>query len=266
MGLPSGRLRHLAGTIAALTALTIPGALWAKGGGHELLTEAAQIGAPGGPLQLLHGWNALLDGWKALDMLAIFALAAGLGAVIAYHPRTRRKASTIEELEQPKTFTMYGLIGALIAIIVQAVPAMSLVIFAIGGLMRFRTNVGPAKDTGRVILTAVVGVCCGLKLMLVAVLATACGWILLFIVERANIGELVIRGLAADSIGRAADAYRRVLVQAGCRVVGERKKLIAGQVTFVFESSAVLDRESFERVALASVPAEVRGTVDWDIS
>jgi hypothetical protein len=265
MGLASGRPRQVVGTVAALTALTIPGTLLAKGG-HELLTDAVPVTALGGPLQLLRGWSALLDGWKALDMLAIFILAAGLGAVIAYHPRTRRKATTIEELEQPKTFIMYALVGALIAIIVQAVPAMSLVIFAIGGLMRFRTNVGPAKDTGRVILTAVLGVCCGLKLMLVAVLATAFGWVLLFVLERAIIGELVVRGLAPDVVGRAADTYRRLLVQAGCQVLGERKKLITGQVTFVFRAPAELDRETFEQGALAAVPADVRGTVDWDIS
>jgi hypothetical protein len=265
MGLANGRLRRVVGTVAALAGMAMPATVLAKGG-HELLTDAAPVVALGGPLQLLHGWNALLDGWRALDMLAIFVLAAGLGAAIAYHPRTRRKATTIEELEQPKTFIMYALVGALIAIIVQAVPAMSLVIFAIGGLMRFRTNVGPAKDTGRVILTAVVGVCCGLKLMLVAVLATAFGWILLFFLERAIIGELVVRGVAPDAVGRAADAYRRLLLQSGCRVLGERKKLIGGQVTFVFQAPAKLEREIFEKEALAVVPADLRGTVDWDIS
>jgi hypothetical protein len=259
---PSLRLRAVVGAFAVL-AIAAPA--WAQGG-HDVLTSAASPGSGAGPLDLLRGWDGLLEGWKALDMIGVFLLAAALGAVIAYHPRTRQKASTVEELEQPKTFIMYALVGAVISIIVQAVPAMSLVIFAIGGLMRFRTNVGPAKDTGRVILTAVVGVCCGLKLVLVAVLATAFGWVVLHFLERETFGELVVKGLDRESVPRAADAYRRVLAQAGCRILGERKKLIKGQVAFVFKAPSALDRERFEQVALADVPPEVRGTVDWDIS
>jgi len=253
-------------TLAAVAVL-VGAPAWAKGG-HPILEPSGPgaEGSPSGPLEMMHGWAGVLDGWKALDMLGVFVLAAALGAIIAYHPHTRRKASTIEELEQPKTFVMYALVGALIAIIVQAVPAMSLVIFAIGGLMRFRTNVGPAKDTGRVILTAVVGVCCGLKLMLVAVLATAFGWLLLYFLERPTFGELVVHGLDHQALGNAADAYRRMLTGAGCRILGERKRLLKGQIAFVFRAPLALDRERFEQVALATVPPEVRGIVDWDLS
>ena len=130
----------------------------------------------------------------------VFLLAAVLGAVIAYHPRTRAKASTLAELEQPKTFIMYALVGAVTAKIVEANSAMAFVVFGIGGLMRFRTDVGPAKDTGRVILTAVVGVCCGLKLLVVAVGATAFGWVLLWLLEKETFTRLLVKGLPHDIV------------------------------------------------------------------
>jgi hypothetical protein len=135
----------------------------------------------------------------------------------------------LPELEQPKTFIMYALVGAVIARIVEANSAMAFVVFGIGGLMRFRTDVGPAKDTGRVILTAVVGVCCGLKMIVVAVTATLFGWVLLWMLERDTFTRLLVKGLPADALGPAAVAYRRVLVQSGCRVYGERKKVIEGR-------------------------------------
>jgi hypothetical protein len=219
-----------------------------------------------GPEHVLEGWSTFLDLWRMVDMLVVFVLAAALGAVIAYHPRTRQKASTVEELEQPKTFIMYALVGAVISIIVQTMPAMSFVIFGIGGLLRFRTDIGPAKDTGRVIMTAVVGVCCGLKLMAVAVVATAFGWVLLWYLERETFGKLLVKGLAREVVPQAAEAYRRVLSQAGCRILGERKKFIKGMVTFVFTVPYTLDRERFEQQFLVAVPEPVRGVVDWDIS
>ena len=189
------------------------------------------------------GFHAFADGWQLLDMLIVFMLAAGLGAIIAYHPRTRAKASTLAELEQPKTFILYALVGAVIAKIVEANSAMAFVVFGIGGLMRFRTDVGPAKDTGRVILTAVVGVCCGLKLLVVAVMATVFGWVLLWILERETFTRLLVKGVPADGLALSADTYRRILFQAGCRILGERKKVIEGQVSFVFSTPSTFDRE-----------------------
>ncbi|MEE3231085.1 MAG: hypothetical protein VX272_08595, partial [Planctomycetota bacterium] len=116
-------------------------------------------------------WGDLREGWEnfgnivyIVDVSLMLLLSIILAAVIAYHPSTRRKASNITEFEQPKTFLMYAMVGALIAQLVQTYPPMALVIFGIGGLLRFRTVVGEAKDTGRVILVTVVGLCCGLKI------------------------------------------------------------------------------------------------------
>lgn len=218
-----------------------------------------------GLTEVFRGWGGLLDGWRLLDMAIVFSLAASLGAAIAYHPATRRRASTVEELEQPKTFVMYALVGAVISFIVEANPAMSLVVFGIGGLMRFRTDVGPAKDTGRVILTAVVGVCCGLKLVVVAVFATAFGWVLLWYLERQAIERLLVQGLKAETLPAAAESYRRVLTQAGCRLLGERKNPLKGQVLFVFTTpSRAIDRGKLEEYFAASVADPVRGVLDWD--
>ena len=179
----------------------------------------------------------------------MFLLAAALGAVIAYHPRTRAKASTLPELEQPKTFIMYALVGAVIAKIVEANSAMAFVVFGIGGLMRFRTDVGPAKDTGRVILTAVVGVCCGLKLLVVAVMATG--------VRLGPAVDARARDLhPAAGQGPAPRRGRRlrprptggVLVQRAVRILGERKKIIEGQVdASCFATPDPFDRERFEQ-------------------
>jgi hypothetical protein len=140
------------------------------------------------------------------------------------------------------------------------------VIFGIGGLLRFRTNVGPAKDTGRVILAVIVGVSTGLKLLVVAVFATACGWLVIWALERQPFGRLQVRGLLPAVIPRAADVYRQILVTAGCRIVGERKKFTKGMVTFVFTAPPTLDREKLEQHIYETVAEELRGVVDWEVA
>lgn len=215
---------------------------------------------------VVRGWNGFANVWFMVDMAAVLLLAVLLGAVLAYHPRLRSKASNVPELEQPKTFTMYAMVGALIGLVVQVNPVMGFVIFGIGGLLRFRTNVGLAKDTGRVILAVVVGVCCGLKLVVVAIFAAAFGWILTWYLEREDIGRMQVKGLAPEAIQRAAEVYRRVLADAGCRILGEKKTFTKGMVTFVLKSQQPLDREALERRFYESIPSEIRGSVDWEMA
>ncbi len=217
-------------------------------------------------------WEDLREGWEdfgniayIVDVSLMLLLSIMLAAVIAYHPSTRRKASNITEFEQPKTFLMYAMVGALIAQLVQTYPPMALVIFGIGGLLRFRTVVGEAKDTGRVILVTVVGLCCGLKIFVGAVLATLIGWILIWYLESQNAGRIVVKGLKDSDILAAAETYRGILGEAGCTVIRERKNLTKGRVTFIVKAPPELDAEALEE-AFESVSEEQRGVVDWEIS
>jgi hypothetical protein len=219
-----------------------------------------------GLADLLKGWAQFADVWLMLDVSIAFLLAVLLGAALAYHPLVRGKAASIEELEQPKTFIMYALIGALTGIVVPAHPMMGFVIFGIGGLMRFRTEIGSPKDTGRVILAVVVGVACGLKLIPVAVLATAFGWILIWLLERQDLARMQVKGLSRETIPRAVEAYRAILTGAGCRLLRERKKMVKGTLTFVFIAPRLLDREAIEQRCAETIAADIRGAIDWDMS
>lgn len=217
-------------------------------------------------------WGDLREGWEnfgniayIVDVSLMLLLSIILAAVIAYHPSTRRKASNITEFEQPKTFLMYAMVGALIAQLVQTYPPMALVIFGIGGLLRFRTVVGEAKDTGRVILVTVVGLCCGLKIFVGAVLATLIGWVLIWYLESQNAGRVAVKGLKDVDILAAAETYRGILGKAGCAVIRERKNLTKGRVTFIVKTPPELDAEALEE-AFEKVPEEQRGVVDWEIS
>jgi short subunit fatty acids transporter len=83
-----------------------------KPGGQDLAPEH-------GIDQLLNGWRAFGEGWVLLDMLVVLVLALVLGAVIAYHPATRRRMSSLEHFEQPKTFLTYSMVAAIVALLVE---------------------------------------------------------------------------------------------------------------------------------------------------
>jgi uncharacterized membrane protein YhiD involved in acid resistance len=212
---------------------------------------------------LLEGWSDFANGWLLLDMVLVLALALILGAVIAYHPATRRRMSSLEHFEQPKTFLMYSMVAAMVAVIVQVQPAMAFVIFGIGGLLRFRTLVGDAKDTGRVILVTVVGLCCGLKIFVVAVPATIIGWLLIFFLEHQTAGIIRISGVAESSLHDAMRAYREIIARLGCTIIGEQNKFIRREFSFVVKAPPALARETLCAL-FDALPQDIRGVVDFE--
>ena len=181
--------------------------------------DVARTPAKQGLDALFDGWSSFKDGWLLLDMVLVLLLALVLGAVIAYHPATRRRLSSLEHFEQPKTLLMYAVVAAVVALIVEVQPTMAFVIFGIGGLLRFRTMVGDAKDTGRVILVTVVGLCCGLKIFIVAIPATVIGWLLIYFLEQQIAGIIRVSGMAEQSMHESSRAHRSLIAQAGCTII-----------------------------------------------
>jgi hypothetical protein len=216
-----------------------------------------------GPEVLLEGWSTFAQGWLLLDMVAVLSLALALGALIAYHPSTRRRLTTLEHFEQPKTLLMYAVVAAVVALIVEVQKEMAFVIFGIGGLLRFRTMVGEAKDTGRVILVTVVGLCCGLKVYIVAVPATIIGWLLIFALEQQIAGIIRVSGVGELQMHDATRAYRSMIAGAGCTIIGEQTKFVKREFAFVVKAPPSLDRDALQ-AQFDSLSPEVRGVVDWE--
>jgi hypothetical protein len=212
---------------------------------------------------LLEGWKNFTYGWLLLDMVLVLLMALLLGAVIAYHPTTRRRATSLETFEQPKTFLMYAMVAAMVALIVKVEPAMAFVIFGIGGLLRFRTMVGDAKDTGRVILVTVIGLCCGLKIFLVAVPATALGWVLIYYLERETAGIIRVSGVSEEEIFAAVRAYRDAITVLGCGIIGEQTKFLRREFLFVVKAPSTITRSAFEH-QFDVLPPSLRGVVEYE--
>lgn len=222
-----------------------------------LVTETENLG---------EGWNGFTDMDFLLDAFFTLMLATVLGAIFAYHPRHQQTADTLEELEAPRIHIFYAVIGAIIGILVIKYGlVVGFVLFGIGGLMRFRTSLVSATLTGRVILVTLIGLSCGLNLPHVAVLVTVFGWVLVFILDAHVTYKIVIKGLAADQVGRSAPAYREQLEKRDCNILTEKKSPDRGRVIFIFRGPGNMKRSELERDLESEIDKSLRGTVDWQV-
>lgn len=218
------------------------------------------------PGPLGEGWQGFTDFGFLLNAFLTLALAAVLGAAIAYHPRNVKTADTLEEIEAPKVYITYAVIGSLIGImVVKYGLVVGFVLFGIGGLIRFRTLLRSANLTGHVIFVTLIGLSCGLDLPHVAVLATAFGFVLIYILDARITYRISVRALPSDRISEAAAAYRQVLQQHECLVMSEKKNPEKGRVEFIFRSSQENLSDFLERELNSEIDASLRGSVDWEI-
>jgi hypothetical protein len=212
------------------------------------------------------GWQGFADVgllWKGLLSLT---LAAVLAAVIAYHPMRPRTIRSLDEAEAPRVYIVYAVVGALIGLMVLRYGmVVGLVVFGIGGLMRFRTDVQSAPKTGRLILVTLTGLSCGLDLPHLAVLTTAFGFALIFLLDSTATYRILIKGLDPRTLASTADAYRAILERADCRVLSEKKDFDRHQAAFIFRAPYRLRRSQLTHAFAADVPDALRGAVDWEI-
>jgi hypothetical protein len=212
------------------------------------------------------GWSGFLDVGFLAGSLMTLTLAAVLGGTIGYHPNHGRTADTLEEIEAPKIFIMYSVIGAIIGILVVKYGlVVGFVLFGIGGLIRFRTALRSASLTGRVIFVTLIGLSCGLDLPHVAVLATVFSFVLIYLLDTRVTYRIDVQALAADYVVEAAEAYRNVLKQQGCRIMSEKKNPAKDRVTFIFKSSRKASRDDLEQALDTQIESRLRGTVDWEV-
>jgi hypothetical protein len=136
----------------------------------------------------------------------------------------------VEDLEQRKTLILMGIVGAIVSELVRVNPAMALVIFGIGGLIRFRTVLDNPKLTGKAILVVVIGLACGLGEFAMAVFITIFAWLLVFWLDSSVGCRIKLRLTAAhnpkDVMLGLLDIMRRSKVRVTAANVYEHKRQI----------------------------------------
>jgi len=218
------------------------------------------------PVSMGEGWQGFTDVGFLVSATLTLLLAVILGAIIAYHPKHGQTADTLAEIEAPKVYIMYAVIGAIIGImVVKYGLVVGFVLFGIGGLIRFRTSLRSASLTGRVIFPTLIGLSCGLDLPHVAVLATVFGYVLIYILDASVAYRIDIRSLPSNHVNEAAAAYRALIEQHDCRIVSEKKDPGKKRVTFIFRTSKHDTHRDLQDLLETQIDGSLKGSVNWEI-
>ncbi len=216
------------------------------------------------PTALL-GWSGLFDLRFILNSLGILLLATLLGALIGYHPATKRTIDKLHEADMPHVYVMYAVIGAVIGVAVREFgTVVGVVVFGIGGLIRFRSSTDSTRDTVRLIIVTLAGLIAGLGLLHFAVMITLFAFVLIYLFDTSPPFRIRIESLPKGLTWDCARAYREVLKAHGCSIISEHRSAEKERIEFVFRLPRRSTRERLD-AELCTIAAELRGDVDWEV-
>ncbi len=211
------------------------------------------------------GWAGFRDVNFLIDSIGALLLAILLGAAIAYHPTTPRTVNHRHESNMRKVYIMYAFIGAVIGVTVREFGmVIGVVVFGIGGLIRFRTDTDSTIDTGRLITVTLAGLIAGLGLPHLAVITAIFAFVLICLFDARPASRVRIDRLPAGRVAECADIYREVLQSQGCKIITEHRSGAKGRAEFVFRIPRRVSRDGLH-AALHEVPQDARGDIDWDV-
>jgi hypothetical protein len=212
------------------------------------------------------GWSGFLDLRFMAESLGVLLLAAILGALIGFHPATKRRIDHLHEADMAHVFVMYAVIGAVIGVAVREYgTVVGVVVFGIGGLIRFRSSTDSTRDTVRLITVTLAGLIAGLGLLHFAVMTTLFAFALIYFFDTSPACRIRIEGLPMDRAADCAAAYRELLTVHRCRIIAEHRSREKDRIEFVFRLPRRSTRDHLD-VALSGIAADLRGDVDWEIS
>ena len=178
--------------------------------------QIAQIAFPG------------LDTMFHPDLLAVFVLdciiVLAVASAIVFHPVRIRARRNVRDLELPRLFLLYGLIGMAIGFLVlQYGAVIGFVVFGIGGLLRFRSVIRNSTNTVEVILVTLLGLCVGLNLQHIAILIGVSAWLVIWFFGRKRKFQLSVRHTNLDGLNSMLTDLQELMQKLGWEI--NHKKL-----------------------------------------
>ena len=212
-------------------------------------------------LPIADGINIGGGGWQQIYNVAeliVFAtdvlLALVLAAVIALHPvRLAARSKTIDFI-MPRLFSFYALIGMAVGFLVdQHGYIIGFVIFGMGALLRFRSNLDDPIDTVEMILVTVVGLCVGLNFPIMAILITVVSWVLIWVAGRHRPIELRLQSDNPENLEAGLDQVRQIARREGWKEAFAHRSHSKNAARLVFLHPSAIGEEGVEAALLESL-------------
>ncbi|CAD0186497.1 hypothetical protein RUESEDTHA_03406 [Ruegeria sp. THAF57] len=181
-----------------------------------------------------------------------------LTALIVYHPVRRKSRRSVNDLVMPRLFFLYALIGMAVGfLVVQHGSMIGFVIFGIGALLRFRSNLDDPVDTVEMIIVTVLGLAVGLGLPLMATLVAIVCWCFIWLGGRNKGVEVSLKASDEEHSLKVSGDIEAMAADAGWKLV--RKHHVPGKsrVSLLFITSGGLSEARIEEMINDLVPEKV---------
>lgn len=204
-----------------------PGAARGEGDIDGLLRPGGEAGAMPSP----DDWRVITSSLNlfrhppyVVDLVLGLAAAIGVALALTSAPRRALRTDPLARAEQRKATVTCALIGCIAAELVQASEQIllgaeiALVLFGIGGLVRFRTVFEDARQTGTAIIGTVLGLACGMSEYSLVALALAVVVVVQWWLTRRTLVRLRVRARRGVDVVQLQAAVTGVLQQNDFRV------------------------------------------------
>ena len=225
----------------------------------DTLTQQSQGGNAGSHDRVLSSFDQFTHPWFILRLVLGLVLSVALSALTAMHPRRSTRLDPLSDLEERKTLILLGMVGAVVAELVSVDSTMALVIFGIGGLIRFRTVLRNPKITGKAILVVLIGLACGLGQFATAIFVTVFAWGLVMWLESHMSARIKVRVNDKVNLRDAYAAVLEYLHTRHCRVKNSMMLEGKHQVAALIHFPSGLDPKGMEADLKSALPRAGEG-------
>ena len=209
------------------------------------------------------GWGQIynLAELRAFAIDALLALA--LAAAMALHPVRRAARSKTLDFIMPRLFAFYALIGMAVGFLVdQHGYIIGFVIFGIGALLRFRSNLDDPIDTVEMILVTVIGLCVGLDFPIMAILIAAVSWILIWVAGRHLPIEIRLQADSSEKLETGLKQVRHVARNQGWKEAFAHRSHSKNTARLILLHQSAIGEEDVEAALLKGLDG---AEVTWKV-
>ncbi|WP_425045323.1 hypothetical protein [Primorskyibacter sp. S87] len=239
--------------MALLAILALPVAATAQVDPATLLA-----GSTDGEIDIGQGWIQFRGPQELVKFVFAVVTTVALTGLIVYHPVRRKSRRTVADLVMPRLFFLYSLIGMAAGfLVVQHGSIIGFVIFGIGALLRFRSNLDDPVDTVEMIVVTVLGLAVGLGLPVMAFLVAVVSWCFIWLGGRNAGVEISLKAADEAHSLEAANQVEQMASSAGWKLI--RKHHVPGKsrVALLYVTSGGLSDARIESMISESVPEHV---------
>ena len=212
------------------------------------------------------GWTQLSDFNEMREFGLTLLETMLLTAALAFHPVNLAYRDHGKGVDLQKGMLLFALIGMVTGfLVVHHGYLIGFVIFGIGSLFRFRMEASSIADTAQLVFASLIGLSAGLDLPVMALVATAAVWVVVYIFGRTTRLSLEVK---FDEKSPPADAMlhlQELLNESGFSVAAVAKTKFKPVALYTMTSQHPNAKASLVRTMSELQGKKGSGVSDWHV-